>query len=509
MTLSSKTFVRLRARKPLGGYILLTVQQLCLLWWLYRTRRLQLLDVRVWFAAHEMVARRCQLAPAQVPTYNRRELQTLIGGGRGERLRASLRRLDHLGLLAWSPQALTFATSPDDVQHVEDFTGFLAMLDKIPNHHRRIPVPRQTIRLIAARVRPAVLATILGTCFRCLYYHAEPQHVASGGWCKGSWIADVFALHLRTIKAARRHLGASGWLLTFQAPQRTTNRWGTYTQVSLTWEPEAGAAIPVAPPPPAALFPAEQPPPSVFSPPQSPPLLHHQEPFQEFQHQETAAQAAHPLAPSGPVPSIPPRASGSKNPGVEHKTPDKIPSPPSPTLRHIVLEDLRDTTRLLGLLTQAQDSQLVGRSASARLAFVATAEHARAIGHANPCGLFATLVRQQRWHFATVRDEDAAQARLKQYDYGARQSAPLSQAPLAPPPLSQDAFTVQVLRHDLARAGFHGALLPVLQRQDPAWTWERWERACTELHAAAARHRVETLQPVGDGLGAVLGTTAG
>jgi hypothetical protein len=77
MTSSPKIFIRLRTRKPTRGSIILTVHQLCLLWGLYRTRHL---DARIWFTAHEMVARRCQLAPHQIPVYTRRELLTLVGG---------------------------------------------------------------------------------------------------------------------------------------------------------------------------------------------------------------------------------------------------------------------------------------------------------------------------------------------------------------------------------------------------------------------------------------------
>jgi hypothetical protein len=40
------------------------------------------------------------------------------------------------------------------------------------------------------------------------------------------------------------------------------------------------------------------------------------------------------------------------------------------------------------------------------------------VGSANPCGLFAALVRRQQWHFVTDSDEDVAQARLKAYLYG-------------------------------------------------------------------------------------------
>ncbi len=112
------TYPKCTARKPTGGFVFLTVQQLCLIWWAYRTRLIQLQDLRVWFAAHEIVARRCQLAPNQVPAYTPRELHGLVGGGAGAHHRASLRRLDTHGLLTWSNTTLTFATSPTDLRGV-------------------------------------------------------------------------------------------------------------------------------------------------------------------------------------------------------------------------------------------------------------------------------------------------------------------------------------------------------------------------------------------------------
>src|SRR5438309_11090690 len=90
------------ARKPHGGFVLLTVEILCLLWWVYRQRYIQLRDLRVWLACQEMVARRCQLPPDKVPHYTLTELHTLVGGVGGQHLRTSLHRLEALGLLAWS-----------------------------------------------------------------------------------------------------------------------------------------------------------------------------------------------------------------------------------------------------------------------------------------------------------------------------------------------------------------------------------------------------------------------
>jgi hypothetical protein len=224
--MTTPIYPQLKAKKPHGGFRFLLVQQLCLVWWAYRSRLIQLMDLRVWFAAQEMVARRCQLASDQVPDYTPQELHGLVGGVGGEHLRASLRRLAALGLLSWSNTQLTFATSPADLRGLHDLAGLHAMYQAIPNYHRRVPVPRQAIRLIAGGLKASVIATMLGHLIRCLYYGAH--RCRSGGWCKASWIAEVFGVDLRNVKAARKHLVAIGWLQTVPTPQRLCNRWGTY-----------------------------------------------------------------------------------------------------------------------------------------------------------------------------------------------------------------------------------------------------------------------------------------
>src|SRR5712691_5194924 len=267
MPSSITAYVPCSTRKPVGGFVFLTVQQLCLLWWVYRTRRIRLMDFRVWFAAHEMVARRCQINASQLPDYTPRELHGLVGGVGGEYLRASLRRLEALGLLTWSNTKLTFATSPTDLRGMNDCFGFFTMSQAIPNHHRRVPVPRQAVRLIAGGLKASVIATMLGHLLRCLYY--REQRCCSGGWCKASWIAEVFGVDLRSVKAARKHLVAIGWLQTVPTPQRLCNRWGTYTLISLSWThatmgqaaEDHAATPPLASPPPPELCTTELPPP--------------------------------------------------------------------------------------------------------------------------------------------------------------------------------------------------------------------------------------------------------
>ncbi|RUL87989.1 hypothetical protein [Tautonia sociabilis] len=90
---------------------------------------------------------------------------------------------------------------------------------------------------------------------------------------------------------------------------------------------------------------------------------------------------------------------------------------PRPTLRHVLPEDLRDTGRLLDLYAEAVRSGLVRDSEHARLEFVASAEHALVAGTRNPCGLFVRMIRSGGGRFVTLRDEDAARARIHRYLY--------------------------------------------------------------------------------------------
>jgi hypothetical protein len=113
------------------------------------------------------------------------------------------------------------------------------------------------------------------------------------------------------------------------------------------------------------------------------------------------------------------------------------------------------------------------------------------VGSANPCGLFAALVRRQQWHFVTDSDEDVAQARLKTYLYG-----PAARA--APPDLSPDATIVRYIRTQLARAGWQGDAFGLVSGGDPTWTRARWECAAAELaQAQAAWQQANTLNRVG------------
>ena len=469
---------------------MLTVEILCLLWWVYRQRYIQLRDLRIWLACQEMVARRCQLPPDRVPHYTLTELHTLVGGVGGQHLRASLHRLEVLGLLTWSSTHITFATTAAVLRGDLDRTSFTTMCAPLSNLHRRVPVPRPTLRLLALGCRATVIATILGHLIRCLFYHARVQHCVSGGWCKASWIAEVFQIDRRHVKAARRHLATIGWLEARAVPQRTLNRWGSYVYVSLTWDRTVHTPRPQTSVP-STCKATIPPPPSEFSTTTSPPPCLHQKPLLEYKHQELVSRP-HPLVSSHASATLPP-SPPKKGPDISI---DAVLPPPH--LQHIVPEDLQDMPRLLALFDQAHMRGLIGKSASDRLTFLALAEHATVVGSQNPCGLFATLVQRQQWHFVTDRDEDAAQARLKQYLYG----VPVRAAPppvLAPPELSRDAAIVRYVRTQLIRVGWQGDAFGFVCQEDPTWTRERWDSAAAELaQAQRAWQQANTLNRLGD-----------
>jgi hypothetical protein len=99
------------------------------------------------------------------------------------------------------------------------------------------------------------------------------------------------------------------------------------------------------------------------------------------------------------------------------------------------------------------------------------------------------LIRCALWSFLTQDDEDAASARLKRYLYGKlpEEAAPKVQSVRAVEFLSEDVLIVRTIRAAVARAGYRGDAFPLLKRQQPEWTRERWDRALGELEEVVFR----------------------
>jgi hypothetical protein len=159
--------------------------------------------------------------------------------------------------------------------------------------------------------------------------------------------------------------------------------------------------------------------------------------------------------------------------------------------------DLEDTGRLLALFEEAVARGLVSGSERDRLRFVSAAEHARRVGTRNACGLFARMLRGDRWSYVSVESESRANARLKRHLHGQPPPAAtpagvgrgvlLGRRPAEPPcrseppALSPDAQLVKSIREALSRTRYQGDGFGLLRRERPDWTRERWDRASREL----------------------------
>lgn len=485
-------------RKPEGGYQPISTAVLALAWWrCHHEKAIRLDDLRVWFAAWEMTARRCgRPAPAPPPRrFGLDELQGLTGLPPA-RLKKSLPRLQTAGLLAWSESAMEFPDSPAAVP-ISDRAGFERFVERLPR--RRVPVPRRILRLLAGKRPPALIAAVLGCSIRCLRF--KDGALLDRGRVKASWIAEAFGVSLRRIQQARRDLIAMGWLVPMEAEQWELNSWGAHVRINLAWSyTTAGATEPAAPAreallpsgAPAAARPAvptpnhrvasdrseSSPPPADFGAKSSPPDLN-SKPFQEEKNQKPAS--------SGSTGFFQPRIGGEKP-----KTPL---STARPILRDVKPEDLADVGRLLVLYDQAVDQELAAASEFGRQRFIAAAEHARAIGTKNPCGLFARLVRDGLWHFATQDDETGANARLKRHLH---EPPPAPRSRVEPEPIgrpqsrsteSDDARMVRATRAAAVDVGWRNDPFLLLRRRDATWTRERWNRASAELDVRSPQNR--------------------
>jgi hypothetical protein len=457
-----------RARKPVGGFLFVRVRQLAMLWWAYRAKLIELKDVRFWFAAQELVARRCELEEEREAHFTLEEIGRLIRARGGER--ACLKRLENMGFLKWSSGAIHFASSPEDLR-VSDLSSLHALLASITNNQRKIPVPRRVVRFLAQPCRRSVVAVILAHLMRCLYYRAG--ECVSGGFCKASWISEVFSVDLRNVKLARKFLEKELSLLECHPiPQSLLNRYGQKVYINLAWDYAVDKSAPAE---------RELPPPVDDFRTQTPPRRQYRKPsLQEDKYQKPA--------------------SGGKRPGILETRIEK------PTLAYITAADLRETGRLLELFREATSKGLFSGSESERLLFIAAAERARLYGSHNPPGFFSQLICRRLFHCISSEDEERARKRLNDYCYGGgRQLVTPKELPGGGP--SKDALFVADVQRRLARAGFSGDVFALVSRELPEWTRERWERAARELRERQATPSLSGI--LGEGLRKTLGAICG
>lgn len=333
----------IEARKPHGGFCFVHENSIHAVWGYLRAGEIALRDLRVWLACHELQARRCTLKRKRTPRFTLEELHRLVGGVGGQHLRCSIRALERLGLVQFCEHELV--TTPFEVA---------------ADRGRPIPVPRTVIRLLCRANGRAYVATVLGHLLRCLYY--KNGVCRSGGWCKASWIAEVFGVAVRAVKDARSKLVELGVLRLLQADQLRLNRLGRPLVICLAWMSESAHR-------------------RTQSTTDSAPPRKHKKLSKRVDHQEPA------------------RASGPAGARIRATDPD---------LDKVTEADLVDPWRLAALFKQARLRGWVRRTESEVIAVFASAAHAQRVGTSNPPGLFRWLVARREWGHLTCVDEDRA-----------------------------------------------------------------------------------------------------
>lgn len=416
--------------RPAGGYRLVGVGMLFAGWWAYRTGLLRLIELRTYFAVLEAASRRCVLRRGTRPRFTVTELSVLLGVASERDVRRSLSRLSTLGLVRFQCESMCFAMDVNELSFDQD--AFQEQFQGVVNRKRRVPVPRRTLRMLARCRRPAVIATVLGTLFRCVY--AKGLNVASEGSVSSTWIADVFQLDARNVKRARAALRARGWLDDRPSDHWHRQRYGARVAVNLEWG-EGAPWMARRSPPRASPNGCKSPPPET-----------NRKLLNGFNNQKPS-----------PAPGI----------GV-YKS-------PRPDLRAVRSEDLAELPRLLVLFDRARRAGWVSGSEYDRIQFVAAAFRARRLARRNVCGFFLTLVRGRMWHHLQAADEDEARRHLRAHFHGGPADAGRATVSIRIVP-TRDIHLVAQLTSLASQRRYPGDPFELVQHHS-SWNRDRWDRA--------------------------------
>ena len=348
------------AKKPQGGFVLVHGWALVLAWQAVRATILRPVDLRVWLATFEAVARRCTARKGCEPEYRVQELVTLTGCA-PRTVMESISRLRASGLVDVRRGSVTHCGTLTDLAFV-DTRDVNDALTRVANHRRRVPIPRRLLGFLARAKQPMLLATAFGHLLRCMYLRGEL--CSSGGLCKAAWVAEVFGVSERSVKRARAELIEAGLLIRSSTPQGVLNRWGQGLRWNLFWKPATATLV-------------------------SPPARENR------------------------VGVSPPRRTGNSLTGSGNQQPRCVVrhgafARSTRGLGHVGSDDLRSVDRLRVLFARATKAGLVRASQADALKFASAAAHARRVATKNPSGLFAKVVRSGLWSYITLDDEARA-----------------------------------------------------------------------------------------------------
>lgn len=371
------------ARKPDGGFVLIPAWALLAVWWASRTGDLRPVDLRVWLASFECVARRCRAQRGRPVRYTAAELRVATDARSERGIRASLRRLERTGLMTWSVAGPVHAERFEHI--VLNHPGpLLDVLRLLSMHDRRVPVPRRLLSELCRCNAPGLLAAAFGHLLRALFNGR--RECRSGGLCKASWVAQVFGLSVRTVRRNTALLVRSGALHRERISQHVMNRYGGSSTWNLCWDPRTeGCRI------------------------------------RRQARRVLRCTRLSPLPAAIDTAASPPRKTGNSLTGSDHqqRTAPRDGARTSPVgmhgpfrgsrgLGHVRTHDLTHSEGLQRLFERAASASLVRRTEAAAHTFAAAASHALRVGTRNPAGLFATIVRRGLWRYLSAEDEDRA-----------------------------------------------------------------------------------------------------
>jgi len=244
-------------------------------------------------------------------------------------------------------------------------------------------VPRSVLCFLAASAKASLGKTMLGYVIRGLTIDRESGEIRGAGSVKSSWIADVFGLSLRSVKASRKELIESGFINRDTTSfQRKLNRDGAYFRISLTWS-ETEASKPQFAPPALKKVPE-------FAPPYKDMKTSY-----EIKNQKTETRV---LKLSGVC---------KANEGRE------------PMLRDVRPEDIKSFTRARTLFLQAVNAGWTNGSESDFLNWVAAAVRVNTRHLRNPVRdpvrVFISIVKGRRWKLISQAQEDRARKLIGHY----------------------------------------------------------------------------------------------
>ena len=483
-----------------GRYRAISVHQLAMAWWCFQAGHITKRQIRVWFAAQEMLERRRYTAKPEhareaprKPSYGLDELKALVGG-KGSKtadaaLSADLKKLGALGLVAITEHSITFATSIDQLA-VDDIDSFWTMFNQLPHPRRRVPVPRRVLRALAGGFTSGMTAVVLATLIRSLFWHKNSGGGEGAyrvdGRTKREWIAEVFGVTRRTITDARARLIELGWLIPLETHQHLLNRYGTHDQINTDWNPSAAPqSTPSDESSGGVNAEANTENRAGGSSTPSPEISGGSSSLINRSSSPTGKLNTRRPAPNRAGPAGASLRSALKTKSKTGSRKKKLLGKPrgsgQPNIRDIQAKDLADTGRLLELHRQAVKLGLCSVSEAGRLDFVALAQRARMSGRKSGA-LFFWLLREKKIQFITHAAEEEAGRMIKEHLYGKqiRQRQGQQNTPTPPAEFTKDErFVIACLRV----AQKHRIVDPFRMAHSEGWTRDQWDTARASMEA--------------------------